>query len=96
MDEGKAGNYNDGSGDSDDTDDDDAGDGDSSDSNEVNAGRRGSPTPISGQSKTKRSAKRHLQRSRHSPSVSSTHASGRKRVVSHIHKLSPLNPKTVA
>jgi len=60
MDEGKAENYSDGSGESDDTDDDDARDGDSSDSDEGNAGRRGSPTPISGQSKTKRAAKHHL------------------------------------
>jgi len=82
MDEGKAENY------SDDTDDDDAGDGDRRNSDDGNA------TPISGQSKTKRAAKHHLQRSRHSPSVSSTHTSDRstaltsnyrKRVASTIH-----------
>ncbi|OCL04048.1 hypothetical protein AOQ84DRAFT_417177 [Glonium stellatum] len=76
MDEGKAENYSDGSDDSGDTDDD-AGDGDS-DSDEGNeargcAGRRGSPTPISGQSKPKRAAKHHLQRSHRSPSASPIH-----------------------
>ena len=65
MDEGKAENYNDGSDDSDDTDDDDSGDGDSSDSDEGNeargcVGRRGLPTPIISQLKTKRAAKYYL------------------------------------
>jgi hypothetical protein len=99
VDEGKAENYSDGSDDSDDTDDDDSGDGDSSDSDEGNeargcAGRRGLPTPITSQSRTKRAAKHHLQRSHYSPSISSTHASDqstaltsnyRKRVASPIH-----------
>jgi len=82
MDEGKAENYSDGSGDSGDTDDNDFGDGNSSGSDEDNearwcAGRRGLPTPINGQLKTKRAAKHHLQQSQHSHSVSSTHASER-------------------
>ena len=99
MDEGKAENYSDGSDDSDDTGDDDSGDSDSSGSDEGNeargcAGRRGLPTLINGQSKTKRAAKPHLQQSQHSHSVSSTHASKRntaltsnyrKRVASPIH-----------
>jgi hypothetical protein len=104
MDEGKAKNYCDGSDDSGDTVDDDAGDGDgdggdSSDSDNGSeargcAGRRESPTFISGQSKLKRAAKHHLQRSHQSPSISSTHTPDRstaltnnyrKRVASPIH-----------
>lgn len=82
MDEGKAKNYSNGSDDSSDTVDDNAGDGDSSDSDNGNeargcAGRRESPTFISGQSKLKRAAKHHLQRSHQSPSISSTHTPDR-------------------
>jgi hypothetical protein len=79
MDKGKAKNYSNGSDDSGDTVDDNAGDGDSSDSDNGNeacgcAGRRESPTFISGQSKLKRAAKHYLQQSHQSPSISSTYA----------------------
>ncbi len=80
MDKGKAENYSDGSDDSDDTDDDDSRDSDSNDSDKGNkacrcTGRRGLPTPITSQLRTKRAAKHYLQWSHYSPLISSIHIS---------------------